>query len=741
MALKIGDDILDGKYRIEKALGEGAFSKVFLAQDQYLDRQVAVKELRREDWTEEQYVEFRRRFQREAQIGASLKHQNVVDVYTLERSGEDFCLVMEYVDGPSLQAHVGQQGALPVEEAVEVAIQLCEGLAAVHDHPLGIVHRDIKPSNILLTTQGQPKLTDFGLAQLHGESLRSLGKGARHPGTPAYMSPEQETSAGYLRPASDIYSLGCVLFEMLTGKVYKRVEGSRPSEWRPDVPEWLDLVLSKMLVHDWRSRYAEATEVKSELEEGLRPEIEKEAKVQSLLRRAEEALAAESWSQAIRICERGLELQPEHSRLSELLARAKDGETREADRKRGEKERRRRDRRRRVSQLAEAAKTRAKAVAGSFANHVGVGIVGLSVIACVVWLWLVVPPAWPPSPPPESPMRTTAASALPIATDTPDVQQTPAATPTASREPTTVPPPPPTATPRLTAMLLIPTPAPTASPTPGLPRPTPSGGGLIAFVHYTGEGDGKIYIMNADGRGPRRVTDMLLDDRRPSWSPDGTRIAFQSDRDGNWEVYSMNADGGALARLTTHGAYDGYPSWSRDGSRIAFASERDGNFEIYVVYTDGTGLMRLTNHAAEDFSPCWSPDGTRIVFQSDRDGDYDIYSMNADGKGVSRLTTHPAHDESPAWSPDGTLIAFESDRNGNREVYVMHVDGSGQANLTKNSASDQDPSWSPDSTAIVFSSNRDDVWNEVYVMKTDGTALIRFTAIPGYDGSPSWSPG
>ena len=127
MALKIGDEILDGKYRIEKALGEGAFGKVFLAQDQYLNRQVAVKELRREDWTEEQYIEFRRRFQREAQIGASLKHQNVVDVYTLERLGEDFYLVMEYVDGPSLAERLEERGPLPVEDAVEIAMQICEG--------------------------------------------------------------------------------------------------------------------------------------------------------------------------------------------------------------------------------------------------------------------------------------------------------------------------------------------------------------------------------------------------------------------------------------------------------------------------------------------------------------------------------------------------------------------------------------------------------------------------------------
>ena len=267
MSLKIGDEILDGKYRIEKALGEGAFGKVYLADDVPLRRQVALKELRREDWTDEQYTEFRRRFQREARIGAALRHENIVEVHTLEPVGKDFYLVMEYVDGPSLQKRLEERGPLPIEEAVEIAMKLCEGLAAVHDHPLGIVHRDIKPSNILLTSQGQPKITDFGLAQLAAESGRSLGKGERHPGTPLYMSPEQETTAGYLRPASDIYSLGCVLFEMLTGKVYMKVEGSKASKWRPEVPEWLDKVLTEMLQVDWRSRYQEAGQTKSDLEE------------------------------------------------------------------------------------------------------------------------------------------------------------------------------------------------------------------------------------------------------------------------------------------------------------------------------------------------------------------------------------------------------------------------------------------------------------------------------------------
>jgi len=335
MALRIGDDILQGKYRILDVIDEGAFGKVYLADDVPLIRQVAIKELRREDWTDEQYIAFRRRFQREARIGAALRHENVVEVYTLEPSGEDFYLVMECVDGPSLQKRLEGQGPLPIEEAVGIAIQLCDGLAAVHDHPLGIVHRDIKPSNILLTSQGQPKLTDFGLAQLAAESGRSLGKGGRHPGTPLYMSPEQETSSGYLRPASDVYSLGCVLFEMLTGKVYKKagVEGTQPSLWRGDLPSWVDKVLAKMLATEWRSRFQQATEAKSELQEGLAEELRRRQQVDSRLKQAEEALAAREYAKTAQLCLQALQLTPGHPKAERILAQAEEEDRKHRERR------------------------------------------------------------------------------------------------------------------------------------------------------------------------------------------------------------------------------------------------------------------------------------------------------------------------------------------------------------------------------------------------------------------------
>jgi Tol biopolymer transport system component len=187
----------------------------------------------------------------------------------------------------------------------------------------------------------------------------------------------------------------------------------------------------------------------------------------------------------------------------------------------------------------------------------------------------------------------------------------------------------------------------------------------------------------------------------PTWSPDGTKIAFTSTRDGNEEVYVMNADGSGQTNLTNHPASDIFPAWSPDGTKIAFTSGRDFDWEVFVVNADGSSPTNLTNNdnLNSDLEPDWSPDGTKIAFRASRYDSYgfgfDIYVMNADGSGQINLTEHPAFDSEPAWSPDGAQIVFQSDRDGNFEIYVMNADGSGQTNLTNNPASDFKPDWQP----------------------------------------------
>ena len=279
----------------------------------------------------------------------------------------------------------------------------------------------------------------------------------------------------------------------------------------------------------------------------------------------------------------------------------------------------------------------------------------------------------------------------------------------------------------------------------------------IAFASDR-DGNWEIYVMDVDGGNPRNLTNNPSDDRDPSWSPDGKRIVFFSNRDGHAidgrptsEIYVMDADGGNPQNLTNDPNDDRFPSWSPDGKRIAFVSDRDGPpryFDIYVMAADGDNLQRLTSDPRDDRHPSWSPDGKRIVFGARRDGHfetkfaitYEIYVMDADGGNLQRLTENRKNDWFPSWSPDGKRIAFAADRKGdlvNIAIYVMDADGGNLQRLTENRKNDRFPSWSPDGKRIAFTSDRDGNW-EIYVMDADGGNLQRLTNNRHSDTHPAW---
>ncbi|MYE89606.1 DUF5050 domain-containing protein [Candidatus Poribacteria bacterium] len=283
----------------------------------------------------------------------------------------------------------------------------------------------------------------------------------------------------------------------------------------------------------------------------------------------------------------------------------------------------------------------------------------------------------------------------------------------------------------------------------------------IAFVSER-DGNYEIYVMDADGVNPRRLTNNPARDLAPSWSPDGKRIAFISERDGHprlripgrftAEIYVMDADGGNKQNLTNHPSDDRSPSWSLDGKRIVFQSDRDNdkghNIEIYVMDADGSNQINLTNNLTNDGDPSWSPDGKRIVFRAQREGHVvhnlditdEIYVMDANGGNQQRLTENRNNDWDPVWSPDGKRIAFMADRKGDHikfDIYVMDADGGNQQKLTNHRAWDSSPSWSPDSKRIVFNSNREGK-SEIYVMDADGGNKQNRTNSPHSDFGPAW---
>jgi YD repeat-containing protein len=258
--------------------------------------------------------------------------------------------------------------------------------------------------------------------------------------------------------------------------------------------------------------------------------------------------------------------------------------------------------------------------------------------------------------------------------------------------------------------------------------------------------------MDANGGNLIRVTNNGSNDDHPRWSPNGSKILFQSDRDdlvtANRDVYVMNADGTGQTRLTTDAADDCNAIWSPDGNKIVFQSLRNGTYyQVYTMNADGTSQTNLSNGSAADYQPSWSPDGSKIAFASERDHAEapSIYVMNANGSSQTRLTfsSELVRDEQPAWSRNGTKIAFVSTRDGNKDLYVMNADGSNPLKLTNTLENDDSPYWSPDGTQIIFRSERErdssDPIQQLWMMNADGNnqTLIAGTSFGDY--SPSWN--
>ena len=291
---------------------------------------------------------------------------------------------------------------------------------------------------------------------------------------------------------------------------------------------------------------------------------------------------------------------------------------------------------------------------------------------------------------------------------------------------------------------VTPTPEPTATPSPTPPlivaRSVPS----IAYQsREAGDSRWFVHVMNSDGSDRVRLAEGQSGFlSAPSWSPDGSKLAFVSDMDGNADIWVADLDGSNLTSLTQDEAQDHSPAWSPDGAWIAFASLRDSLYwELYVMRPDGSDVQRLTWwEDASDLSPSWSPDGTRLAFASKRDGNWEIYTMDRDGGNLARLTDNPADDTNPAWAPDGSRIAFVSTRDGYAEIYVMPITGGQATNISSAPySSEHGPTWSPDGSRLAFYSDRDGGWN-IHVMASDGSDVIRLTGGQSNDQVPAWRP-
>jgi tRNA A-37 threonylcarbamoyl transferase component Bud32 len=732
-----------GKYQIIEQVGKGGMATVFKAYQPGLDRHVAVKVLPAYYAHE---AGFEERFTREAKAIARLDHPHILPVYDFGQDDGLSYIVMKYVSGGTLKDRLGR--SLAPKEALGILKQIAAALD--HAHDVGILHRDVKPGNILIDEKGWVYLSDFGLAKMVEGSVQLTGTGTG-VGTPAYMSPEQGQGLA-VDERTDVYSLGIILYEMLTGRVPYDAETPMavvvkhitsplplPRSINPTIPEPVERVILKALAKNPDDRFPRAGDLVVALEAAIASAEEEPTLAWPVSGMgAVPALGVPPVSPAV---------PPPPPPPSQPVSSPKEGGG--------------------FPLLAIAA------AAGAFVFLGSVLVVALLIIpgrggdtgggaddgrgGPVTTLTAVSsPPAAVGLDATDTPTSipttvTQVDTSQPTATETEAVTSvlstTPAPTPTPPA--TSAPVPPDTPSPTST-------PAPTFTPRPSTPTPTaiPLTGRLV-FHRNPGShqlSDNEIYVYDIQRGTTTRLTDNAYNDWIPRWSPDGRRIAFTSNRDNdnpqNYDVWVMNADGSYPQRYIATSAWDEYSAWSPlNNGEIAIATTADNNSEIHIG--TGSSLRRLTFNTIRDEWPTWSPDGKRIAHGNYQFEKGDIYVTDVSTGVTEWLYGTDGDDNQPAWSPDGRWIVFvqrSSDRDAFGRLVLVSADGSSPYTLTEAYASN--PAWSPDSEWIVFArgldSNGNDELDEkdetdLWAVDRSGGALVPLVQAPGVDSAPSWT--
>jgi Tol biopolymer transport system component/serine/threonine protein kinase len=646
--------VLHNRYRIQGQLGKGGMGAVYLAFDETLQTNVAVKQNLNLN------PESERQFLREARLLANLRHRNlprVTDHFVLE--GNQY-LVMDYIEGEDLHSLTTRRPP-SVSEVISWAVAVCDALEYLHSRQPPIIHRDVKPSNLKLQPDGTIVLVDFGIAKQAGQGQTSTGARGL---TPGYSPPEQYGGTG-TDARSDQYALAATIYRFLTGR---------------DPADSIDRMLRKEQLIPVRS-----------VNPAVPPHVE-----QAL----ERALAIEQDARF-----------PNIATFRDVLRGAVPASTVAAPRPTAPPTTRAAPRRRGLSPwLGLAAVGGAILLLGGGAGALAL-VAGLLTNArptatSVSVAGGVTEPATPtPSP-----------TALPSATAPPTLTPTPRPTHTATpvqpliggggriafisdRE---------------GGILQVWTMYPDGSDLRQLtfgpgnkahPRWSPDGERIL-FVAPSASTGLDLWVINADGTGLANLTEADGDDTDPAWSPDGTRIAFATDRNtGIRQVYLMNVTcdppPGTCTTSGGHNITDGYaeeysPAWAPDGTRLAVAASINNALGRILLRTAGDGPPTWFDRSdmiigADDLA--WSPDGLVLAFTWFQRTWNEIYVVSVDNANNRLRLTASLGNRDPAFSPDGVYLAFTSTRDQNPEIYLMAVSGADQVNLTSNPARDQEPDW------------------------------------------------
>lgn len=751
--------ILSGRYLLEEELGSGGMGTVYRAQDLRTGAPVAVKLPHPALMRDRAYAE---RLRREAQIAASFSSPRVARVTDVaEHQGQPY-LVMEYVHGETLADRLARDGALAPADALRVAIEVARALDAAQQH--GITHRDLKPQNIRLTDT-DVKVLDFGVARVEGQpGLTAAGDVV---GSPEYLAPERMDEPGDIR--SDIYSLGVVLYQMLTGRVpfdggtpwtlLRRHATEPPPPLPPGLPDAVYPIVGRCLAKRPAERYQTPRDLITVLQAALR---------------AVDQAGPDSSPTGLRPLP-----PPPPSAVGPTLVLRTDPRPAGAGRA-GAGERRRGVR---WPYLAAGAAVAVAALAAVLILRRGGNDARPAAVSAPVEAAAPTSAASPAAGAPAAPTLTVVSPADGAEVTSPVRLELQAGNvtlkPGTERDPNG----------RHLHYFLDTDPALVLG--PGQPVPTgsqniihsaaitqtldfapgphtiwvvmtdndhiPINPRVGAVVHFivggtparTGdqaplvyqslvEGKWQLYTMDGSGRNVRRLSAGRFDDIEPAWAPDGSKIAFVSQRDGHAHIFTMNADGSGVQQVTRGVFDDRTPVWSPDGASLAFSSNREGGRDqIFVMPAGGGEPRQVTRGAGGGFEPAWAPDGARLAFVREQDGVTHIFVVDAGGGEPRQLTSANQRHIDPAWSPDGRRLAFSAFRDNRWNIFVMNADGSGVQKLTGGDPQDRHPAWSPDGRQIVFASGRDGQL-QLYALPLDGGQVRTLSEGLAHSLHPSW---
>jgi Tol biopolymer transport system component/predicted Ser/Thr protein kinase len=769
-------------YRVVRLLGAGGMGEVYLATDTKLGRPIALKLLPAEIARDHQRLQ---RFLQEARAAAALSHPNIAHIYEIGEANGGYFIAMEYVEGMPLDQRIAAR-PLSIAESLDLAMQITDALDEAHSK--GITHRDIKPSNIIITPRGRAKVLDFGLAKLStppGVSGRiSDSEVATRVktspgiimGTVNYMSPEQ-ASGKAVDARTDIWSLGVVIYEMVTGQVpftgptpshivvaILEKEPLRLSAYVSNVPEALEWIVSEALTKDREERTQSAHELLKKLQR-VKQRIDTDAEV-------ERSVAPERFS-------------TNSDAAGTKSMAASTGEVTEKP----------------------TNVSRAEYVVNQIKRHkrgvmlaAVLGLVVLAGLAFGLYKFLG-----------GSRSGSTGSIKVTPLTSSPYPERNPAFSPDGKQVAYVW-----TGETNENFDIYLNIIGTTGEPlrltnTPGFemsPAWSPDGR-YIAFLR-AGEAKG-VYLITALGGSERKLAEAYGLPGRPTppmaqaldWSPDGKTLAVvdKSSENEPWSVFLISVETGERHMLTQPPAgYTGdlFVAFSPDGKRLAFA--RDHGFtggsvfgvpgDIYTVSVTGGEPVRITFDEANVNGMAWTPDGAELIFSSTRGGDpalwrvpaaggtpalvtgigqnacepaiarqghrlayaqlsqdLNIYRLELTGQpGGKRVASAPASfisstrlEGSPQFSPDGHRVAFASDQSGTPEIWACDSQGKNLVQLTNFGGPRTDtPSWSPDGRFIVFASfpggNGD-----IYVVGSDGGNPRRLTFDPSAEGGATWS--